>query len=525
MSWARGCLLILLFFANVARADEETVEPWEAWLRAPLLLNEAEVEDLARLPWIDRGLAEAIVGLRRAGGLQRLDDLRRIPGLDPERIAAIAPFVRLETPVPPARFRWESVGSLRDAELAALRSRFEVQKGAWWLGMQGHDQGAERTRVAASWSGRRVQVIAGRIVLRRAWSLLVADPALRSRTAPPPLGRGSRLAARLSAVLPAWWGGGLDWRPGPWRLLLAIGRPDELVPWRVQVEVERSLPGKLSPRLGLAWRGSGTLGLWLAFTGETVRGRVELVRPGLAPSPSFPLDRSLRGSAALEWRHASSRFGLAFTQSQAGEGGQDPLTGQLLDREHRSWQGHGSLRRGGWSLSALARELRRGRVGAMVIQRRWQVEASGPWSRSRLRLRFRLDEREGLTSRWSIAIDWRESVPDGTWGRGLSLRRALSAQSESLLLVLHLERGVRWFLRGSVGLARGDASSLWAVGLPTVGLSSAWLAPQEWGALLAWGHRVPGVNACLWARYKTASEPARAWAGGVGLRMVWGGAR
>lgn len=76
-------------------AAEEDVPQLAAWLREPLDLRHADADELALLPWLDAGLGRAIVGLREAGGLHRMDDLLRIPGLDRERLEAIEPFVRL----------------------------------------------------------------------------------------------------------------------------------------------------------------------------------------------------------------------------------------------------------------------------------------------------------------------------------------------------------------------------------------------------------------------------------------------
>jgi hypothetical protein len=56
-----------------------------------------------------------------------------------------------------------------------------------------------------------------------------------------------------------------------------------------------------------------------------------------------------------------------------------------------------------------------------------------------------------------------------------------------------------------------------------VGLSSAWLSPGEMGLLLALGRRAPRVGICVWARLEEGGIPGSFWAGGLGLRMLWGG--
>jgi hypothetical protein len=277
--------------------------------------------------------------------------------------------------------------------------------------------------------------------------------------------------------------------------------------------------------LGIALRERGELGLWFAFVGDGFRGRVELVRPGAAAPFVPPVPDAMRGSAAFEWRQRGASFGLAFTQSQCAAQAQDPLTAQLLDREHRAVQWYGTMRRGGWSFHGLARSLARGRAGELARLLRWQLEASGPWSRARLRVRLRVDEEGAEDTRWRLALDWSEPTPSGGWGRGISLRRVVDGGSRSLLLALHLERGRSWFARAGFAAARGELSSQWALGLPTVGLSSAWLAPEEMGVLLALGRRTPRQGACLWARLEMGRETGSSWAGGVGIRVRWGGAR
>jgi competence protein ComEA len=62
----------------------------------PVDLNQARVEDLARLPGVGEGLARRIVGEReRRGPFLSVDDLRRVLGVGPRRLAALQHVVRV----------------------------------------------------------------------------------------------------------------------------------------------------------------------------------------------------------------------------------------------------------------------------------------------------------------------------------------------------------------------------------------------------------------------------------------------
>lgn len=64
--------------------------------RWPIDLNQADVEELGRLPFLDRGLAEAIVRHRTAsGGFRSLDDLIQVPGVTRSLLESVRPFVRI----------------------------------------------------------------------------------------------------------------------------------------------------------------------------------------------------------------------------------------------------------------------------------------------------------------------------------------------------------------------------------------------------------------------------------------------
>lgn len=64
----------------------------------PLDLNQADAEQLKRLPFLDPGQAEAIVEYRnRHGRFRAFDDLRQLPGFSRRRIAELRPYVTIST--------------------------------------------------------------------------------------------------------------------------------------------------------------------------------------------------------------------------------------------------------------------------------------------------------------------------------------------------------------------------------------------------------------------------------------------
>jgi len=64
-------------------------------LKQPVNLLEADREELGRLPWVSPWLADEIIGLRRRGKLERLEDLKRIDSVDDALIELLRPFVEV----------------------------------------------------------------------------------------------------------------------------------------------------------------------------------------------------------------------------------------------------------------------------------------------------------------------------------------------------------------------------------------------------------------------------------------------
>lgn len=89
-----------------ALADAERLNEWAA---APLDLNHASAEDLARLPGLSPRLAAAIARHRlRNGEFRSVDGLRDVAGIDGPLLDAIRPFVEVRW-----RDRWRPTGMLR----------------------------------------------------------------------------------------------------------------------------------------------------------------------------------------------------------------------------------------------------------------------------------------------------------------------------------------------------------------------------------------------------------------------------
>jgi len=77
-----------------SRPAKLTAPPAETTAPGPLDLNEAGVDDLARLPGVGPGLAQRIVAARNADGrFSSVDDLRRVRGLGRVRRERLRPLV------------------------------------------------------------------------------------------------------------------------------------------------------------------------------------------------------------------------------------------------------------------------------------------------------------------------------------------------------------------------------------------------------------------------------------------------
>lgn len=505
---------------EVARAAEsdEVMDQLEVWLDEPLDLSTATEEELVLLPWLDSGLAGAIVGLREHGGLTSLRDLESIPGMDQSRIAALSPFVSLRETVHEFRFDLEGRSSWKQDASGKHRSRVRAQRDQLDFFARAETGQSAPSRAAASWNPRWGRAIVGDFRPQLPWPLLLENPSLRSRTAAPSLRGSSRLSPRLSSLGGAWHGGGIEFELENWHLLVARGTDEVSREGSFLALFEHRFADSRGTSVGLALRDRHLAGLCFSLHRESLRARLEWVHPLLAGSRA-----SDRLCAAMEIRHGPARWGIAVTQAGSGiAAGQDPITGQSLDREHRVIQTSGRLREGFWTFAALARHRRRGKTGEVRGDERWQLQASGPVAASRLALGLQVDEVPAEPSAFTFKLNWQERVKDGALRRGLRLRHQRKDESVATLVALSLERGRRWLWRGVLALARGDRSSPWAVGVATAGLASTWLAPAESGLLCALARRDGRCRAGLWLRLVRDARENLEFSGGLGFswRMV-----
>jgi hypothetical protein len=95
-------LVMLLFWMQTGWSVDDSHDPesLSAWLNelslAPLDLNTASADDLARLPTLDPRLARAIVRHRtRRGAFRDMSELARVSGIDAEHIEAVRPYLRI----------------------------------------------------------------------------------------------------------------------------------------------------------------------------------------------------------------------------------------------------------------------------------------------------------------------------------------------------------------------------------------------------------------------------------------------
>ncbi len=514
--------LALLPGANPAHAAEsdEMIDQLKEWLDEPLDLDTATEEELALLPWLDAGLAGAIVGLREHGGLSTLEDLLSIPGMDEARIAALTPFVSLHPRVHQAQLQFEDRSAWKPDAAARHRPRLLVQRDELRILAQAEPGPGTVSSAAASYRASWGRLIVGDFRPKLPWPLLLENPSLRSRTAGPSLNGATRLRPRLSFYGESWRGGGIELELESWHLLLARGAAEDThaAPFLAFVGY-RFAPSK-GTELGLALRDQDEAGLFFALQREDLRARLEWVRD-FSPGSSA----SDRVCAALQFREGPARWGVALTQAGPGDAsGQDPITGQSTDREHRVIQTSGRLSGGAWTFAALARRRRRGKPGAVRVDERWQLRASGPLATTRLAVVLQVDEEQAGPSAFLLKLDWQERARGGALRRGLRFRQQRDDAGVATLLALSLEKGRAWFWRGVLALARGDRSSPWAVGVATAGLASTWLQPGASGLLCALARRDGRCRAGAWLRLVRDRSELLEWSAGLGFSLRLGGA-
>jgi hypothetical protein len=116
---------------------EEAGERLLALLLRPVRVNEADREALYELPAVTYRLADAILATRESlGGFGGLRDLEKVPGMSPDILNQLRPFVRIQRPVIPpvllhGKARVGLMDSLSDDEVPGFYLRSQVEVGDW----------------------------------------------------------------------------------------------------------------------------------------------------------------------------------------------------------------------------------------------------------------------------------------------------------------------------------------------------------------------------------------------------------
>jgi hypothetical protein len=475
---ALACLLAVV--APMARADddEDVLEALQRWLEQPLDLREATATELVLLPWIDPLTADAIVGLRDAGALQRIEDLRLVPGIDAEILEALRPFVSLSpaAPRPALSVRLES----------ALDSAGSSRHGGWaqlqWgaaralARLRRSSGGAALQRGALDVHGERLELVVGDLQPATGSGLLLGEPAARSRTGPVALGERFGLRPYTATAPPRWRG--LAGATRLSRLAALAALADDPISGRRRALVAGSHAlgdgGALVVGGALAVHGGDAqTGLWVQRTRGTARLRCELAMPSHSPA---------RVAAALEARGERARLGLALTADPAGLGeGEDPITRLPLDRPHGALQATLVRRVDRWSATFLARRMRRGAPGAERTQDRFEADAEGPGPAGLWRAWARVDlEGPGPASpELTTAVRWRDPPGIGGPQREVAARRLWSASGGGSILIATAIRGALGGTAGAHWLLAAAACSggaaPWAIAAPGYGAVGAWV--------------------------------------------------
>ena len=117
--------------------SEEDGERLLALLLRPVRVNEADRVALYELPGVTYRLADAILATRESlGGFGGLRDLEKVPGLTPDILNQIRPFVRIQRPVVPpvlltGKTRLGFMDSLTDEQAPGLYSRTLAEVDDW----------------------------------------------------------------------------------------------------------------------------------------------------------------------------------------------------------------------------------------------------------------------------------------------------------------------------------------------------------------------------------------------------------
>lgn len=185
--------------------DPETLSAWLNELSlAPLDLNTASADELARLPTLDPRLAQAIVRHRtRRGAFRDMSELARVPGIDAEHIDAARPYLRIRW-----RDAWHPTGA------AFLRSgQYRGHATAGPLSVF-----RSESRRFLSFEHPKISVVLGDHRVSTGLGLLQhqglrADPSLFAHNR-----HGTRLRGNTSASTDGWHGAAATLRVDNWEL-------------------------------------------------------------------------------------------------------------------------------------------------------------------------------------------------------------------------------------------------------------------------------------------------------------------
>ncbi len=143
-----------------AELDEEMVELLTALEQNPVDINHAGVRRIYELPRVSWALARALVERRkRLGPYRSLDELLVLPGMTPELLWLLRPFLRLRMPREPLSARLRYLGLWRED----YSSRQDYLR--WRLRRGGHYQGGLLMRRA--WAGAYYDPARGRLLARQ----------------------------------------------------------------------------------------------------------------------------------------------------------------------------------------------------------------------------------------------------------------------------------------------------------------------------------------------------------------------
>jgi hypothetical protein len=502
MNAARTILLMVpaLYIVGSGRAQAPAAEPvaeiLARWAEDPPEIGAVDAEELALLPWLDLQLAESIIELNELGALHAWDDLLLVPGMDPDTLLALRPFLRLPSVRHPLDF---ALSGRSRARASAQTHQFELSAShdgsALELGrlVGGATRASLRARHSA-W-----EVLVGAYAVSRGWQLGGSEVTSRSRTAPVSFPHAVSLRGHRSLATPASWTGVALMLHGARRTgLLCV---DEDARRAALLVEDFSLIGG-GARLEAGRSRRPLTSLWM----QSSREGASRWRMQWAP----------KRAAAFAWRSRAPKveFGFAATTATGAPlGGSDPISGRRLDRSHASWQLHLRTRGGGDRRTLLHRWIRR---GSTLPESLSLLELSGSRQRERWQLQLRHEASAGKTASLSVRLRW--ETPGTPWGGRLRVASAVEARSGGLGRLWEVGlaggSGARWGLQ--MAFSDGDRSILHVAAPPGSGPSLRWLAPGTTSATA--GLMIPSSHTRLagWIRGAVGPEPGRSeFEGGV----------